>query len=220
MIIEVAGTDIKFDIREDYDTDNIVVDEIWEQNVYEVKGWNFFREDTGQENVIDIGANIGSFSIYAAHNKAKVYAIEPEPNNYKALVKNIELNNMEDLVIPFKLGISDHNGTAIISNEGGGATILDGKTGATINLITLDKFVKDNNITSVGVLKVDVEGSEKEIILGASKETLQICKYITVEFDIRTGKFLGDMVQKLSETHHVRTMGSWERGGMIFAWLY
>ena len=220
MIVEVPGTDIKFDVREDYDTDNIVIHEIWEENVYEVKGWNFFREDTGQEVVIDIGANIGSFSIYAAHNRAKVYAVEPEPNNYEALVNNIELNNMQEKITPVKLGISDYNGTAIISNEGGGATILDGKSGASIKVITLDKFIKDNNITSVGVLKIDVEGSEQEIILGASKETLNICKYITIEFDVRTGKFLGDMVKKLSETHHIRTMGSWERGGMIFAWLY
>lgn len=220
MIVEVPETNIKFDVREDYDTDNIVIHEIWEENVYEVKGWNFFREDTGQENVIDIGANIGSFSMYAAYNKAKVYAIEPEPNNYEALVKNIELNSMQDVIYPFKLGISDYNGTAVISDEGGGATILDGKSGSNIDVITLDKFIKDNNITSVGVLKIDVEGSEKEIILGASRESLNICKYITVEFDIRTGKFLGDMVQKLSETHHVRTMGSWERGGMIWAWLY
>ena len=33
-----------------------------------------------------------------------------------------------------------------------------------------------------------------------------------MEFDIRSGNLLGDMVKKLSETHHVRTMGSWERG--------
>jgi FkbM family methyltransferase len=136
------------------------------------------------------------------------------------LVKNIQLNNMSKRIIPVKIGISDHVGKAIISDEGGGATILDEKKGSEIELTTLDKFIKDNSITSVGVLKIDVEGSEKEIILGASKETLSICKYITVEFDIRTGKYLGAMVEKLSETHHIRTMGSWERGGMIFAWLY
>ena len=76
------------------------------------------------------------------------------------------------------------------------------------------------NIEEVDILKIDVEGSETEIISGASKENLNKCKYITMEFDIRSGAFMGDMVKKLSETHHVRTMGSWERGGMIWAWLY
>ena len=41
-----------------------------------------------------------------------------------------------------------------------------------------------------------------------------------MEFDHRTGNRLGEMTQKLSETHHVRTMGSWERGGMVWAWIY
>lgn len=65
-----------------------------------------------------------------------------------------------------------------------------------------------------------LEGSEPEIILGASQHNLNNCKNIAIEFDIRTGNKMGDIVQKLSETHHVRTMGSWERGGMIWAWLY
>lgn len=208
---------IKFDIREDYDTDDIVIREIWEENVYEVNEGRFNLGGV----VIDIGANIGSFSIFAAHHGATVYAVEPEPHNAEALRKNISLNGMEELIFVSEVGISDFNGEAVINDGGGGATIKDGNAlGSTIKVVTLDDYFKDNNIQSVDVLKIDVEGSEKEIILGASRENMNKCKYITMEFDIRSGKNLGDMVKKLSETHHVRTMGSWERGGMIWAWLY
>lgn len=220
MIVEIPSTGIQFDLRENYDTDTIVIKEIWDENVYRVNGWNFYREDTGREIVVDIGANIGSFSIYAAHYRAKVFAIEPEPHNYEALVNNIKLNNLESRITPICIGISDQEGTAIISDEGGGSTILDNKPGTEIQLITLDKFIQDYKIESIGVLKIDTEGSEYETIMGASKKSLNICKYIVIEFDIRTGKHLGEIVQKLSETHHVQTMGSWERGGMIFANLY
>jgi FkbM family methyltransferase len=218
MIYTVPETStVVFDVREDYPTDEIVIKEIWEEDVYEVKNT---RLNLGGV-VIDIGANIGSFSLYAAYHGATVYAIEPEPHNLEALKKNIKLNNKEDSVYVCPYAISDYKGTAVISDEGGGATIVDdGIFGAEVEVMPLNNFFDLYHIKEVDVLKIDVEGAEPEIILGASKENLQKCKYITMEFDVRTGNRLGEMTQKLSETHHVRTMGSWERGGMVWAWLY
>lgn len=217
MIIDIPGTELKFDLRDDYKTDKIVVKEIFEENVYEVKDTHFNRGGV----VVDLGANIGTFSLFAAQYADKVYAVEPEPHNLEALKNNIHINNMNDKVITVPYGISDFKGTAVIHDNGGGSSIKDdGSFGAEIEIMTLDNFFSLYKIDSVDVLKVDVEGSELEIILGASKENLNKCKYITMEFDIRSGKDLGKITQRLSETHHVRTMGSWERGGMIWAWLY
>lgn len=217
MIIEIPQTEIKFDLRDEYPTDPIVIREIWEENVYRTENHHFSEGGT----VVDIGANIGSFSIYAASKGSFVYAIEPEPNNLKALINNINLNNMNEKIKVVDVGISDFNGTAVINDMGGGSTILDdGMFGAEIKIITLDDFFEQHSIGTVDVLKIDTEGSELGTILGASEETLNKCKYIAVEFDIRTGYALGDMVKKLSETHHVQTMGSWERGGMIWGWVY
>jgi FkbM family methyltransferase len=218
MIYTVPGTDlIKFHIRENYATDEIVVKEIWKENVYEVKDTHLNHGGV----VIDIGANIGTFSVYAANFGATVYAIEPEPHNLEALKKNIELNNMQDKIHVCPYAISDYKGTAVINDMGGGSTIKDdGIFGAEVEVMPFDNFFNLYHINEVDVLKIDAEGAEVEIILGASKENLQKCKYITMEFDIRSGKNMGSMVQKLSETHHVRTMGSWERGGMIWAWIY
>ena len=218
MIYTVPGTDlIKFHIRENYATDEIVVKEIWKENVYEVKDTHLNHGGV----VIDIGANIGTFSVYAANFGATVYAIEPEPHNLEALKKNIELNHMQDKIHVCPYAISDYKGTAVINDMGGGSTIKDdGIFGAEVEVIPFDNFFNLYHINEVDVLKIDAEGAEVEIILGASKENLQKCKYITMEFDIRSGKNMGSMVQKLSETHHVRTMGSWERGGMIWAWIY
>lgn len=217
MIMQIPGTEIKFDLRDNYDTDQIVFREIWEENVYEVNDGHFNKGGV----VVDIGANIGTFSIYSASKGARVYAVEPEPNNAQALRKNIELNNMQELIVHVPFGVSDRKHVATITDMGGGSTIKDdGMPGTEINLISLDDLFSLYPINEVDILKIDVEGSEVEIILGASKENLNKCKYITMEFDIRSGSKLGSMTQKLSETHHVRTMGSWERGGMIWAWLY
>ena len=217
MIVNIPGTKLKFDLRDEYDTDPIVVREIFDENVYEVKDTHFNRGGV----VVDIGANIGTFAIYAGQYANKVYAIEPERHNLEALKNNIALNNMEENVIALPYGISDYKGTAVIHDSGGGSSIKDdGAFGAEIEVMSLNDLFTLYNIDSVDVLKIDVEGSELEIILGASRENLNKCKYITMEFDIRTGSKLGEMTQKLSETHHVRTMGSWERGGMVWAWLY
>lgn len=216
MIYKIRNKEIIFDIRDEYETDKIVINEIWKENVYEVNAGRFNVHGT----TIDLGANIGAFSILAAKHGSKVIAVEPEPHNTLALEKNIELNNMSDLITVAPVGVSNFNGTASIGNGGGGASIKDSPEGSIVNIITLDELFLQYDIDKVNVLKIDVEGSETEIILGASKDNLNKCAYITMEFDIRTGKKMGDIVAKLSETHHVRTMGSWERGGMIWAWLY
>lgn len=218
MILELSEIGIKFGVRDNYDTDLIVVKEMFEENVYEIHGWHF---DDKNGVVVDIGANIGAFSIQAASIGArKVFAVEPEPHNLIALKENIRLNNLGPIINVVELGISDFSGEATISDDGGGASIKDCTSGSTIKITTLDQLFNNYNINNVNVLKIDVEGSEPEIILAASQTNLNKCKYIAIEFDVRTGAKLGDMVVKLSETHHVRTMGSWERGGMIFANRY
>jgi FkbM family methyltransferase len=216
MIYEIPDTNISFDLRSKYPTDEIVLREIWEENVYEVADWRFNRGGV----VVDLGANIGAFSVYAAHKGAEVYAVEPEPNNLKALKKNILLNDMQEKIHILPYAVTDYKGIAVINNKGGDSTILDDKPGTEVEAMAFNQMFDLYNLQSVDVLKIDVEGSEVEIILSASKENLEKCKYITMEFDLRTGSRMGDLVKKLSETHHVRTMGSWERGGMIWAWLY
>lgn len=214
--LETPVGEILFDVRPEYPTDDIVINEIFLEDVYEVSSGRF--EESGV--TIDLGANIGAFSIYAASHGSHVFAVEPEPNNIEALNKNIELNNMSEKIIVLPYGISDYKGTATITNNGGDSTIMDGLDGTEIEIMPLDNLFSLYKIKKVNVLKIDIEGSEVSAILGASKNTLNKCRYIAIEFDIRTGDRMGDIVRKLSETHHVRTMGSWERGGMIWAWLY
>jgi FkbM family methyltransferase len=219
QLIKVAKTAysrVFFDTRCKYNTDNIVIDEVFSQNVYEVTGGHFDKDGV----TIDLGANIGAFSIYAAKHGTRVVSVEPESNNLKALKRNIGINDMNNLITVAPYAISDYIGSAKINNAGGDSTILDNTDGLVVDVITLDKLFDLYQIKEVNVLKIDIEGSEVRAILGSSKETMNKCKYVAIEFDIKTGDRMGDIIKKLSETHHTRTMGSWERGGMIWAWLY
>ena len=89
MIIESSG--LKFDVRDEYTTDNVVIKEILDENVYEVDGGRFHEEGV----TVDIGANIGAFSLLAAKHGCKVYAVEPEPKNLEAL-KNSRKTHEEE----------------------------------------------------------------------------------------------------------------------------
>jgi FkbM family methyltransferase len=219
QLIKVAKTvysRVFFDTRCNYPTDNIVIDEVFNQNVYELTGGHFDKDGV----TVDLGANIGAFSIYAAEHGTKVISVEPEPNNLKALKRNIKINDMSSLITVAPYAISDYIGSAKINNDGGDSTILYNTDGFVIDVITLDKLFDLYQVEEVNVLKIDIEGSEVQAVLGSSKETMSKCKYVAIEFDIKTGDQMGDIIKKLSETHHTRTMGSWKRGGMIWAWLY
>ena len=135
--------------------------------------------------IIDAGANVGAFSLYASMLGAKkVYAFEPVKETYDILVKNIKMNKLENKVIPINKALGDKNETKTISfmNAGdGGASLKEerkkGKREEIISIIKLDDFVKENKIKRVDFIKMDVEGYEENVLLGA-KETIKKWKPI------------------------------------------
>jgi len=72
----------------------------------------FFEREYGTVKdgsvVLDIGANRGYFSVYAANSgrNIKVYSFEPINNTYKSLLQNIKLNNLQNKIIPFNMGVA------------------------------------------------------------------------------------------------------------------
>ena len=132
--------------------------------------------------VIDCGANIGEFSL-AIYNEFKcknIYAFEPDENEYKALNKNLNFGNCK----PLKLGLSNKTGDFdfYLNNETGDSSLIYSRTNekTKIKTITLDDFVKKFNIKSIALLKIEAEGFEPEIILGAIP-VLNKIKYITID---------------------------------------
>ena len=116
--------------------------------------------------VIDIGAHIGSFSIYAASLGAKVLAFEPATVNFDLLRVNIELNN--SLVDIQKLGIMDTGGekTLIIREINFGGTSFFNTAGPSeiVQTVTLKEVFDTENIERCDFLKIDCEGAELNIL--------------------------------------------------------
>ena len=207
-------------VRRDSPSDLLVIREIWCENVYRV----FDTYVLYTKVVIDLGANIGAFSLLcASFNKAiKIYAVEPEPNNLLLLNKNIAHNNMTEQIISVPLAVTDEDNKIVKLDDNHGSTsMLDQPSdkAISVNTITLESLLKKYSLNYVDVLKIDVEGAENLILINTSLDIMNRFRYITLEFDSRNNH-LGQLVEKLSETHHVTTLGSYKRGGMVFAKRY
>ena len=130
--------------------------------------------------VFDLGANHGVFSVYAASRGAEVYAFEPTPELKKIIERQSELNNGTILLAPYAVSNVCGKTQFYISNS----TSVNGLTEhdqylsdevvstITVDQLTIDEFVKRNNITRVDFIKADIEGAERLMLQGA-QETLK-----------------------------------------------
>lgn len=120
--------------------------------------------------VVDIGAHVGIVSMSIAKQfGCKVWAYEPEPENFRRLRANIEANGLGDLVTPFNLAVTKHGTSVIISPNkanSGGATIYGHDEGTLVESTTLGKILKD--VGTIDLLKIDCEGAEYEILENAN----------------------------------------------------
>lgn len=134
---------------------------------YVLKGYHF----------IDIGANIGIHSLMAAkyNSEIEIYSFEPDTQNFLDLIKNISLNGFRN-IRPFRMGLGNSIGQIPLNiNEGwnkGKHSIKivfnDSRKTILIPITKLDCF-KENIKSSSLVIKIDVEGFEKEVLEGSKQ---------------------------------------------------
>lgn len=152
-----------------------------------------------QDIIIDCGANVGFYSIFASkfmRGKGKIYAIEPLSYNYKRLLFQLKMNNVEKCY-PINIAILDRQGDAEILRPCASTSstlfskhleALSRKYGANerifakerVKVTTLDDIDSSFAIERVDILKIDVEGSELHVLRGA-KKTLDITKRLILE---------------------------------------
>jgi FkbM family methyltransferase len=120
---------------------------------------------------VDIGANVGLFSLYvaAAAPAARILAIEPEPGNFARLVFNIAANPGLPIT-PLQLASGDAEGTAEIvlnARDRGGTRLAAADTqgrGVAVRCRPLLAVVTEAGVTGIDALKIDVEGAEDTVL--------------------------------------------------------
>jgi FkbM family methyltransferase len=125
---------------------------------------------------LDIGANIGYYSVYMQPKVTAVYAFEPDPRAREYCRLNLE-NLVGVELIPMAVSNYNGSGSFIQEAESDESHLLnaDSDSGARacpINVISVDEFVGERDI-QVEAIKIDVEGFDWEVLLGAER-TLRV----------------------------------------------
>lgn len=129
----------------------------------------------GCSTILDVGANIGWFSLWFAHRlqAATIHAFEPLPDNFHFLARNVAANGLGEKVLVYPYGLSDRAGTfdfysyptgstnaSLLNVSGAGNAVrVTGKT------VMLDDWVRETG-TAPDLLKCDVEGAELLVFKG------------------------------------------------------
>jgi len=137
----------------------------------------------------DIGSFTGLLTVYAAQkcSRGRVVSIEPDPNLYKQIDRNVNLNNLRNVVI-LNVGLSDEVGTLRLNTSGveGWAPSFfskDLKSWIDVPVTTLDLLCEEHPNLTPNVLKIDVEGFEYKVIQGG-ENTLQSQKLSAIYLEL------------------------------------
>ena len=158
---------------------------LFENNLIE---WckQFCKKD---QNMLDIGAHSGTYTISLAENCNHVYAFEPQKLTYYSLCGSVALSNLKNVTcLNFGLGSTEQVGKQtlnIVSLDGGGSTLHSSNNNILqteeIEIKTLDSL----NIDNIGFIKIDVEENEFQVLL-SSQNTLERSKYPKILFEMNT----------------------------------
>jgi len=149
----------------------------WKYSILESYEKELMREHVRPGmTVADIGANIGYYTVQFANwtgAAGKVYAFEPDPDNYALLEKNIQSNGYQN-IHPYKLAISDKSGAGqlfISEDNRGDHRLFDtsqSRRRIPIETASLDDFSNKNQM-KIDFIKMDIQGSEYVALRGMKK---------------------------------------------------
>jgi len=171
---------------------------------YESWMWEYLKNIKQGDVFVDVGAHIGKYTIPIAKRVGKnglVIAIEADPENFDKLLKNISLNELDN-VIPINVAALDREcevtlyagprkgQNSIKKNYGRGYTIC--------NAMRLDKIIENLDVSKVDFMKVDVEGSELDVLKGAMGIIEKFHPRIIVEITFGNCSYLYEFAEAMN----------------------
>jgi FkbM family methyltransferase len=179
--IDVEARDgLQFHLTEFYDLETLW--QIYCRQVYGVR-----RDD---RVIVDAGANIGLFTCFAAARapRATIHAVEPFPDTYRRLLEAVRTNGLEARVVPHAVALSAESGVRTMVASGTPSQMvhldLSGEVtgGVAVHASTLSEFLESLQAESIDLLKMDVEGSEYEVLLSTPPAAFARIRRINLEY--------------------------------------
>ena len=201
--IKINDCIFEIDIRESIERKTYFLKEYEKKRMDQL---NKFRNEINSKIFIDVGANIGFYSISFSNKFEKVYSFEPNKRNFIVLKKNIEANNLKNIKV-FNYGLGDKeevllgksNTKGELFQTSGFALSKKNLEGESVLIKKGDDFLqfKEKKI----IVKIDVEGFELYVLKGLEKTlTNNIC-VLQIEIWKKTNnevlKFLNSLNYKM-----------------------
>jgi FkbM family methyltransferase len=200
--VRLRGSGLRFKVRGAMDVWSVketFLDRFYERYGFRIlPGWN----------VMDIGAGVGDFSLYAAlQEDVKVFAFEPYPESFALAEENIRLNGVTNVKV-FAEAVSASSGKLMLDLSGGEPLQVQSrqenaqniKTGIEVDALSLEDAFKQLGLTSCDLLKLDCEGAEYLILFHAPQPALNAIQRIVMEYHDNVTQYNhGDLAHFLNE---------------------
>lgn len=201
-------------------TDLMALTNVWLTREYSRPDFEIRDNDL----IIDIGAHIGLFTLFASQKckTGKIFCFEPVMENYQLLLKNI-LDNKLSNVHPHNIAVSDHEQRVKIylnADQAGHSLYIESTSFLEVQSTSLKKVMDDNKIEKCDFLKIDCEGAEYAIIESLSDQYLNKINKMIIEYHFANSKqrSLIDLVERLkSNSFRVDLVKYSEDMGIIYA---
>lgn len=163
---------------------------------------------SSEDNIIEIGANIGSHCIPLSkfNSKGKYFCFEPQIDIFKMLVTNASLNNCDN-VIPYNYGVGKTSETVWYkfntkdTNRGG--FVIPGNQGADksdtfLKVRPINYFDELDILNNIKLVKIDVEGYEYDVVRSLESMILKYQPILFIEYNFETFKNVCDYLKSIS----------------------
>ena len=196
--------------------------EIFGENIYTPAYLSTYWSDP--KVVLDIGANTGVFTLYAARlfPEATIHAYEPNPDLFPLLKKNILLNGLQERCALSNCAVWHESDTLHFTlgnakNPGTGQIVRDGKEEQNVKSVPAIGFMNILEMhQKVDFIKMDIEGSEYEVILQSHPNYLRKVKFFALEYHKRADGNVHDLIRHLEAAHFSTALRT--RGSILYAW--
>lgn len=151
-----------------------------------------YRVRPSDRIILDLGANIGIFTLYAARlaPRSRLFSFEPFPSTYQRLLQTIREHLLESRVTCLNLAVAGASGPRLMPSSPlpsqrralaeSRPSALDSVT--QVDGTTIEAIFEENRLTEVDLCKIDIEGSEYEVLLSTASNVLARIRRIALEY--------------------------------------